>query len=134
MKNNLPTERSSTDGLHQLQIRNALRGLLFIACIAAMYFARDFMLPVVLAIFVALTLRPAIRYLSRHGLPAPFTAFVFVIVILMSGFAVTTLPMLTGVDTIAGLSNVQRYAQQITQRPAWQRAMDIAGPQAKRPG
>lgn len=58
----------------------------------------------------------------------------FTLADLMSGFAVTTLPALTGANTIDGLPNIQRYAHQITQRPAWQRAMDIAGPQAKRPG
>ncbi|MDP8997075.1 MAG: AI-2E family transporter [Pseudomonadota bacterium] len=86
----LPTEETSAEDLsrlHQLQIRNTLRGLLFIATIAAMYFARDFLLPVVLAIFLALTLRPAIRYLDRHGVPAALTAVVFVIVILLSCFA-----------------------------------------------
>lgn len=88
MKNDLLTEKTAADNLHQVQIRNTLRGLLFIATIAAMYFARDFLLPVVLAIFVALTLRPAIRYLDRRGLPAAFTAVVFVIGILLSGFAV----------------------------------------------
>ena len=88
MKTNLSTEKASADDLYQLQIRNTLRGLLFIACIAAMYFARDFLLPVVLAVFVALTLRPIVRYLDRHGFPAAFTAIVFVVVILTSSFSI----------------------------------------------
>ena len=87
MKSNLPTEEDSAEDVYQLQIRNTLRAMLFIALIAAMYFARDFMLPVVLALFVALTLRPIIRYLDRRGVPAAFTALVFVIVILTSSFA-----------------------------------------------
>ena len=87
MKSNLPTEEDSAENDYQLQIRNTLRGMLFIALIAAMYFARDFMLPVVLALFVALTLRPIIRYLDRRGVPAAFTALVFVIVILTSSLA-----------------------------------------------
>ena len=91
MKSNLPMGEDSAENLYQLQIRNTLRGLLFIAVIAAMYFARDFMLPVVLAFFVALTLRPIIRYLDRRGVPAAFTAFVFVIVILASSFAMVYL-------------------------------------------
>ena len=84
---NLPPVEDSAEHVYQLQIRNTLRGILFIAIVAAMYFARDFMLPVVLAFFVALTLRPIIRYLDRRGVPAAFTAFVFVIVILASSFA-----------------------------------------------
>ena len=87
MTSNLPPVEDSAEHVYQLQIRNTLRGILFIAIVAAMYFARDFMLPVVLAFFVALTLRPIIRYLDRRGVPAAFTAFVFVIVILASSFA-----------------------------------------------
>ena len=32
-----------------------------------------------------------------------------------------------------GLDNIHRYALRITERPAWQKAMEIAGPSAKRP-
>lgn len=58
----------------------------------------------------------------------------FTLADLMSAFAIITMPTLTGSNSIEGLSNIQRYAQQITQRPAWRKAMEIAGPQAKRPG
>lgn len=51
---------------------------------------------------------------------------------LMSGFAVTTLPAISG-QTFDGLPNVQGYVHKLTQRPAWQKAMAVAGPQAKRP-
>ena len=78
MKPKLTIETVSSADLYQLQIRNALRGLLILASIAAMYFARDFLLPVVLAVFTALTLKPSIRYLTRRGLPAGVVATVFV--------------------------------------------------------
>lgn len=58
------------------QSRTALRGLLFIGIIAAMYVARDFLLPVVLASFIALTLRPAVNYLSKRHIP-PWLSAVF---------------------------------------------------------
>lgn len=57
----------------------------------------------------------------------------FTLADVMSGFAVTTLPALVGSGSIDGFPNIQRYARQITERPAWQKAMDIAGPQAIRP-
>ena len=57
----------------------------------------------------------------------------FTLADLMSGFAITTLPAMTGSSTINGLDNIQRYALQITNRPAWRKAMEIAGPSAKRP-
>lgn len=56
----------------------------------------------------------------------------FTLADLMSGFAVTTSASFGG-RTLDDLPNVQRYAQRIMQRPAWQKAMAIAGPQAQRP-
>ena len=69
------------------QIRNALRGLLFIAVIAAMYFARDFLLPVVLALFIAITLRPGIRLLAKYSIPPWLAACIFVIVLVVAGLS-----------------------------------------------
>ncbi len=69
------------------QIRNLLRALLLVAVIAGLYFARDFLLPIVLALFIALTLRPAIRYLSKHHIPPWLAAAGFFVVLLSGGFA-----------------------------------------------
>ena len=57
----------------------------------------------------------------------------FTLADLMSGFAVTSFAAITGSTMMDGLSNIHRYAQLITERPAWQKAMQIAGPDAKRP-
>jgi glutathione S-transferase len=51
----------------------------------------------------------------------------------MSGFALITLPKMSMGRTLDDLPNIQHYTQRLTQRPAWQKAMSIAGPQAKRP-
>ena len=67
------------------QSRTALRGLFIIAIIAAMYVARDFLLPVVLASFIALTFRPAVRYLSRHFVPPWLSATLLAIVLVGGG-------------------------------------------------
>lgn len=56
----------------------------------------------------------------------------FTLADLMSGFAVTTLPALSGAN-FDGLKNIQLYVEKLKQRAAWQKAMAIAGPQAKRP-
>ena len=63
-----------------LHIRRLLTGLLLIAAMAAVYFARDFLLPAVFAFFIAVTLRPLVRSLSRRGIPAWATTAVIVIV------------------------------------------------------
>jgi len=69
------------------QARTALRGLLIIATIAVMYFARDFLLPVVLALFIALTLRPSVRYLAKHHIPPWLTATFFIAILVVSGIS-----------------------------------------------
>lgn len=115
MKSDLPADAASADHVYQLQIRNTLRGLLFIAIIAAMYFARDFMLPVVLAVFVAITLRPAIRYLDRRGIAPALSAVVFVIVILLSSIAIVYLlsgPIMSWFDQAPQLSRT--FAQKFS--------------------
>jgi glutathione S-transferase len=57
----------------------------------------------------------------------------FTLADLMSGFALITMPQLGMGRTLDDLPNVQRYAHRLTQRAAWQKAMSIAGPQARRP-
>ncbi len=62
-----------------LHIRRLLTGLLLIAAIAAVYFARDFLMPAVFAFFIAVTLRPLVRSLSRRGVPAWATTAAIVV-------------------------------------------------------
>jgi predicted PurR-regulated permease PerM len=62
-----------------LHVRRLLTGLLLIAAIAAVYFARDFLMPAVFAFFIAMTLRPLVRTLSRRGIPAWATTAVIVV-------------------------------------------------------
>ncbi len=67
------------------QSRVALQGVLFLAIIAALYFARDFFLPVVMALFIAFTLRPAVRFLEKCYIPPWLTATVFMLMIIGAG-------------------------------------------------
>jgi glutathione S-transferase len=74
------------------------------------------------------------RQMNAHLANRPYLAGdEFTLADLMSGFAVVTMPQLGFGRTIDDLPSVQRYARQLAQRPAWQKAMGIAGPQAKRP-
>jgi len=115
MSSELPAEVTSADHVYLRQIRNILRGLLFIAIVAAMYFARDFMLPVVLAVFLAITLRPAVRHLDRRGIAPALSAVVFVIVIFLSSAAVAYLssgPIMSWFDQAPQLSRT--FAQKFS--------------------
>lgn len=63
------------------RIRRILTGLLIIAVLATVFFARAVLLPIVLAVVLALTLRPVARGLNRLGLPHPLAAVLIVAVI-----------------------------------------------------
>lgn len=80
-------EPSPEEPNYAKQSRTALRGLFIIAIIAAMYVARDFLLPVVLASFIALTFRPTVRYLSRRYIPPWLSATLLVIVLVGGGLS-----------------------------------------------
>jgi predicted PurR-regulated permease PerM len=73
------------------QTRIAMQALLFLAIIAALYFAREFLLPVLLAFFIALTLRPAVRYLQKWHVPPWLASVVFAFAILGAGSIVAYL-------------------------------------------
>jgi predicted PurR-regulated permease PerM len=80
-------EPSPEEPNYTKQSRTALRGLFIIAIIAAMYVARDFLLPVVLASFIALTFRPTVRFLSRHYIPPWLSATLLAIVLVGGGLS-----------------------------------------------
>jgi predicted PurR-regulated permease PerM len=85
-------------------IRTGTTGILIFSVIASIYFARDFLLPVVFAAFLSITLRPFVRTLSRRGIPAwaTTTAIVTVLVIfLLVGFYVFTGAIVQWIDNAA---------------------------------
>ncbi len=80
-KNEMPTELLESLNRHLRTIRVATVILAFVGAIATAYFARDFLLPVVLAFLLALTLSPVVRYLQRRGIPAGVSALMLVAVV-----------------------------------------------------
>lgn len=60
-------------------IRSLLLGLFIFASVYALYFARDFFMPVVLAFLLALMLTPIVRFLRRHGVPEAVSATLLVL-------------------------------------------------------
>ncbi len=59
-----------------------LTAIVILMTLAALYFAKDVILPVVLGFMLALTIGPGVRWLSRRGVPAALSAAVFVFGIL----------------------------------------------------
>jgi predicted PurR-regulated permease PerM len=72
------------DARLQRHIRNLLTGLFLIALAVFFDFAREFILPVVLASFIAMTFRPAIRNLARRHIPEWLTASGFITVVVIA--------------------------------------------------
>jgi predicted PurR-regulated permease PerM len=54
-------------------------GTFVILLLGALYYARSFVLPIVLAILLALSFAPAVRILSRRGLPPALAAILIVV-------------------------------------------------------
>lgn len=60
--------------------RYLLTGIFIILCIYALYFGREFFMPVTLAFLFALTLTPIVRFLRKRGIPSVISATLLVVV------------------------------------------------------
>lgn len=69
------------------KIRRLMLCSFLLAAFTATYFARDVLLPIVLAILLTLTLRPLVRGLQRIGIPPGFSAVLLMLAIGL-GFAI----------------------------------------------
>ena len=58
--------------------KNLLVFVSVVLAFAAVYFARDMFLPIVIGVIVALTLSPVVRSLARLGVPEPLSAVVLI--------------------------------------------------------
>ncbi|SPH23489.1 AI-2 transport protein TqsA [Defluviimonas aquaemixtae] len=97
---------------HTVAIRRYLGFIAFFCACIALFFAKQVVLPFVLAILLALTLSPVTRSLARLGVPPFFTA-----VILIAGVATTVAAggyLLSGPvsDWIDDAPNIQRELEQ----------------------
>jgi predicted PurR-regulated permease PerM len=79
---------------------------LLILVVLAMFFAKDVLLPIVLAILISLTLSPIVRGLNRAGIPPGITAVVLVVALAISLFAVVYLVSGPVSDMLRDVPNV----------------------------
>jgi predicted PurR-regulated permease PerM len=88
----------------------AVVGLFLIALVAALGYARAFLLPVLFAFMLALILRPVVRYLARRGIPEFLTSLGLVLSVLAAfglGFYFLSAPL------SALLTDLPRIANEI---------------------
>lgn len=111
-----PDHPVDTDRRYLRHIRTATIGIFILAGVAALYFARDFMLPVVFAFLIAITLRPFVRNLSRRGIPAWATTTGIVVIgtilLMLAVYAFSG----AIIDWVSNASEIQRtFLQKISQ-------------------
>ena len=68
-------------------IRNFLGGIFIVVVTFALDFGREFLLPVTLAFFIALTFRPTVRKLHKHNIPGWLATAAFMTVVIIAGIA-----------------------------------------------
>lgn len=115
-----PEAAAVIDSRSLRHIKMSTTGIFILAVVAALYFSRDFMLPVVFAFFIAITLRPFVRTLSRRGIPA----WVTTAGVVLAGAILLALAVYAFSDAIVGwvtnASEIQRnFLQKIAQLRLW---------------
>ena len=93
-------------------------GTFIILIIGALYFARGFVLPVILALLIALTFNPLVRYLARRGVPA-FASAIVLVIGLFAAIGSTSLYLAEPVSRI--IADAPAIADRIEQRFAYLR-------------
>ena len=73
---------------HAKHIRNLLLGLFLLALCWFLREAHDFVLPILLGLFIAITFRPAIRGLVRYQVPEWLAASGFMVIFVTAGLAI----------------------------------------------
>lgn len=96
--------------------RFAIVGIFLVLVVYALYFARDFFMPVVLAFLMAMTLTPVVRFLRKRGIPSALSAtllvFVSALIIAVIGYAMSgPVVKLVGEAPQIGVELRQRMAE-----------------------
>ncbi|RVB99424.1 AI-2E family transporter, partial [Mesorhizobium sp. M7A.F.Ca.AU.001.01.1.1] len=96
-------------------MRSLLIGIFLFMAIYALYFARAFFMPVLLAFLLALTLTPIVRLLRKHGIPEVISA---TLLVLLSLCVFATAGYLLSGPIIDLINNTSSIGQKLTERLA----------------
>lgn len=97
-------------------MRSLLIGIFILMAIYALYFARAFFMPVILAFLLTLTLTPIVRFLRKRGIPEVVSATLLVVlsvcVVAIAGYLLSgpVIDLLNNTSSI-GLQLTERLAQ-----------------------
>lgn len=109
-------------------MRSLVIGIFILMTAAALYFARAFFMPVMLAFLLTLTLTPIVRFLRKRGIPEVVSA---TLLVLLSIFVFAVAGYLLSGPVIDLINNSYSIGQQLTERLApfrWplERVTDVA--------
>lgn len=96
-------------------IRSLLMGIFIFTAVYALYFARDFFMPVILAFMLALMLTPIVRYLRRRGIPEAVSA---TLLVLFSVAAVGATGYLISGPVVSLVNDAPSIGRQLSERLA----------------
>ncbi|PWJ80900.1 putative PurR-regulated permease PerM [Pseudaminobacter salicylatoxidans] len=94
-------------------MRSLLVGMFLLMGVYALYFGRDFFMPVVLACLLALMLTPIVRFLRRRGVPEPVSATILVVV---SGIIFVSAGYLLSGPVTKMIEDAPSIGQQLSER------------------
>mgnify|MGYP001166045696 CR=1 FL=1 len=106
--------RTQTDPESRI-MRWLLTGIFIILAVYALYFGKDFFMPVILAFLLALTLTPIVRFLRKRGVPDALSA---TLLVLLSLSAVGSAGYFLSGPVIDLVNNAPSIGQQLTERLA----------------
>ncbi len=95
------------------RIRSMLAIMFLLMTVYALYFGRDFFMPVILAFLLALTLTPIVRFLRKRGVPESVSATL--LVLFSVGFMTTAGYLLSG-PAIDLINNAPTIGQQVSEK------------------
>lgn len=95
------------------RIKSMLAIMFLLMAVYALYFGREFFMPVILAFLLALTLTPIVRFLRKRGVPEAVSATL--LVLFSVGFVTTAGYLLSG-PAIDLVNNAPSIGQQVSER------------------
>jgi predicted PurR-regulated permease PerM len=92
-----------------------LMGIFFIMAVCALYFAKDFFMPLALAFLLTLTLTPIVRFFRKRGVPSALSATLLVIGF---GLGVALLGYMISGPVVSLFNDAPRIGSELRQRLA----------------
>lgn len=94
-------------------MRSLLIGIFIFMAVYALYFARDFFMPVLLAFMLALMLTPIVRFLRKHGVPEALSATLLVV---LSGIGIGGTGYFMSGPVMDLVNNAPAIGRELTER------------------